>query len=481
MVTWDSNIQIALDKNSAPIQREVWRELLFQRFRDRPLPLLVSDLGTIPAASIWTGSRIWLSAFRELGLQAGDRVIVALPPSPAFLQVLVAGIWQELSLAFVSDSVMVDQLIQQVDARCVIALKGNKHTLIPNGVAGPAYPAPQLRSAIAPPSPDVRFLLQTSGTTRSPRWVALSDRNILSVLSSHSQELALHEARILSVLPWHHAFGLIIELLTAIFSGGEIIRDPEGGRNLGSILSLAKNWEVTHFSSVPLTIKRLIETEEGRSFLQSLKGGVVGGAPLSQNIASFLEGTKLRAGYGQTEASPGIALGKPGVWRPNFLGHPLGCEVKIGEDGQLWFKGPNACYGMWQDGALEILDPNRWVATGDRVVKDENGLIYRGRLNDRFKLDNGRMVEAGTIESILKETIANIEDALLFSEDGAKLKLLVRTLNEQQVIKEDIEACLGSISKLLDDISLVPDEFWVRTRKGDIARDATVQALTSNL
>ena len=131
MTTWDSSTHAALEQGIEANMREEWRRLLFERFRDRPLPLLVSEYGTIPAASMWTGSRIWIGAFRELGLQAGDRVIVALPPSPAFLQVLIAGIWQELTLAFVPETAMVEDISQQVDARCTIALNKGPHTLVP--------------------------------------------------------------------------------------------------------------------------------------------------------------------------------------------------------------------------------------------------------------------------------------------------------------------------------------------------------------
>ena len=476
MATWDSTIKDALNHDSQPIMRETWRQLLFECFRDRPLPLLVSDYGTIPAASMWTGSRIWLGAFREIGLKAGDRLVIALPPSPAFLQVLIAGIWQELTLVFVPETAVVESILQQVDARCMVALKPGPYTLVPNGVEGPSYPPPQLRSTIANPAPEARFMLQTSGTTGAPRWVALSDRNILSVLYHHIKALNLHEGRVLSVLPWNHAFGLVIDLLTSLFTRSEIIRDPDGGRNPESILSLSKAWDVTHLSAVPLTLKRLIQLKEGKELLFSLKGGVVGGAPISNKLAAFLKQTRLRTGYGQTEASPGISLGNPGQWVPNFLGNPIGCEVRITDDGELCFRGANACYGMWENNELIIQEPNRWVSTGDRVIETSEGLVYRGRINDRFKLENGKMVEAGAWETIIKETIDPVEEALLFSSNGENLDLLIRTIDQNQQVVEEIKSCLGSLSKLLNEIYVVPEESWVRTRKGDIAREATILA-----
>ena len=348
----------------------------------------------------------------------------------------------------------------------------------PNGVEGPDFPPPQLRSTVATPTPEARFLLQTSGTTGTPRWIALSDRNVLSVVDHHIKALDLHEARVLSVLPWNHAFGLVIDLLTALFSGAEIIRDPEGGRNPASIVSLAKTWDTTHLSAVPLTLKRLFSSDEGRGILTSLKGGVVGGAPVSTKLAELLKGTNLRVGYGQTEASPGISLGKPGQWKANFLGTPLGCEIKIDEESQLWFKGNNACYGHWSANELHVLQKDRWVATGDRVIQKPDGLLYRGRINDRFKLENGRMVEAGRWEVLLKESITSIEDALLYTDNGEHLKLLIRMLDEQAAVIDTIKDCLGSLSKLLEDVSILPEESWVRTRKGDIAREETIQAFS---
>ena len=480
MATWDSTVRDALKQDSQPMMRETWRQLLFERFRDRPLPLLVSDYGTIPAASMWTGSRIWLGAFREIGLVAGDRLVLALPPSPAFLQVLIAGIWHELTLVFVPDTAMVETVMQQVDARCSVALSPGHNVLVPNGVEGPGYPSPQLRSTVAPCTPEVRFMLQTSGTTGEPQWVALSDRNILSVLFHHINALEIQEARFLSVLPWNHAFGLVLDLLVAVFTGAEIIRDPQGGRDPDSIISLAKTWEINHLSAVPLTLKRLLETEQGSNVLLSLESGIVGGAPVSGQLASFLRKTKLRSGYGQTEASPGISLGKPGQWQPNYLGLPVGCETRIDQEGQLHFKGHNACFGIWANNALRMLPADRWVETGDRVEASEEGLVYRGRINDRFKLDNGRMVEAGVWETILKESITPIEEALLFSSNGENLDLLIRTLDQNQQVVDEIKSCLGSLSNLLNDIYVMPEESWVRTRKGDVARDATIRAQSTS-
>ena len=476
MATWAGNLKVALERNALPIQREEWRQLLYERFRERPLPLLVSELGTIPAASIWTGSRIWIDAFRSLGLTRGQRVVLALPPSPAFLQVLLAGIWQELTIVFAPETVLVDSIMQQVDACCAVALNNGDHVLIPNGVEGPGLPPPQLRSTNAPPAPEVRFMLRTSGSTGSPKWIALSDKNILSVLASHAPEFELEGARVLSVLPWSHAFGLVIDLLSALFSGSEIIRDPSGGRDPNSILAYASSYKITHMSAVPLTIKRLVESQQGRSFLCSLRGGIVGGAPVSKGLAAFLEQTQLRSGYGQTEASPGIALGKPGIWRTNQLGQPLGCEVRIDDHGELWFQGNNAHYGSWDESGLQVYPADRWVATGDRVEEEDDTLIYRGRLNDRFKLENGRMIEAGSLETILRESISAIDDALLYTADGEHLNVLIRSIDEQCHLVDEIKSCLGSLSKFLDSVHVVREEVWIRTRKGDIAREATLEA-----
>ncbi|MBC8101449.1 MAG: aromatic amino acid lyase [Cytophagales bacterium] len=466
--------------------QDSWRSRLYERLWSRPYPLLAVSGTVVPAAAIWSGSRLWTSAFRAAEFRPGDRLALVLPPGAAFVQILVAAIWEGLTIAPFPASTDPAAAGEAVDARAVICLTSNtEHASEPSFWTASEFEGPlgtpPLLTPKHPPTPEVRFLLRTSGTTlkngESGRWVALGDHGVLAVLDSHLPRLDLAEesSRVLSALPWHHAFGLVLDLLPALLTGAEIARDPYDGRNLPALLDLAESLEATHFCAVPLTIRRLAETERGRRFLQRLEGGIVGGAPVDAALARFLSTTRLRVGYGQTEASPGIALGDPGIWPgAGYLGTTLGCDTRVEPvRGELEFRGANACIGAWDstDGFLPLPE-GRWAATGDLVHQDAStgGLFYLGRTDDAFKLTNGRRIEAGPMETALKAA-HSLEEALLHSPDGETLEIILTPgANVAAPSREAVGAALGTLGKLLTAVRVVPPAFWSYTRKGALDR-----------
>lgn len=456
-----------------------WHELWYEHLRDRALPALIVDDTITPGASLWTGSRLWMQAFRNAGLTAGDRLVLALQPSPAFVQVLVAALWESLSVALLPPNGDFDGALDALDARATVAPAPHPHGWTPDGCAGPRTTPEALRTTSTPRTPDVRFLLQTSGTTGSAAWVALSDRNVLSVLASHLPHLRLNEARLLSVLPWSHAFGLVLDLLPALFAGAEVIRDPEGGRSPSRILSLRDAWGATHLNAVPLTIERVLNHEHGADFLSELHGGIVGGAAISAPLAQALSQTQLRVGYGQTEASPGITLGAPGEWAANYLGTAVGCEVKVTEEGELCFRGPNACLGFWSDGQLHRAARDRWVHTGDLVERSGSRFYYRGRTDDAFKLPNGRLVRVHTVETRLKQALDGLRDALVYTGDGIQVGVALCVDEDTAPPSRDsVRDCLRPLDTWLDRTSILNPDAWKWLPSGEVDRRAMTQHLT---
>jgi long-subunit acyl-CoA synthetase (AMP-forming) len=310
--------------------------------------------------------------------------------------------------------------------------------------------------------------------------VALSDRNVLSVVASHLPHLSLQNARVLSVLPWTHAFGLVLDFFPALLAGAEVIRDPEGGRDPRSLLRLRDAWGATHLSAVPLTIQRLADTREGWRLLRQLHGGIVGGAPVSGPLAERLSYTCLRAGYGQTEASPGIALGSRGKWDAHYLGQPVGCTVEVAEDGELLFEGPNACIGFWKNGTFHRTDPDRTVRTGDLVYRDGDDLFFKGRKDEAFKLSNGRLVPAGAVEATLKTSYPTLHDALVFTPNGddVAVALCLDAADEEAPSASAIRDALGSLGKRLVWTTTVSPDAWTTRSKGTVDREAMTTTLT---
>jgi 4-coumarate--CoA ligase len=73
--------------------------------------------------------------------------------------------------------------------------------------------------------------------------------------------------------------------------------------------------------------------------------------------------------------------GSVGLLDPNCEGKLLdddGHEVKTGEPGELYVRGPNVCLGYWRNeqATQDSLDRDGWLKTGDVAVVDWRGMFY---------------------------------------------------------------------------------------------------------
>jgi long-subunit acyl-CoA synthetase (AMP-forming) len=197
---------------------------------------------------------------------------------------------------------------------------------------------------------------------------------------------------------------------------------------------------------------------------------LVGGAPINAALASLLSGTRLRVGYGQTEAGPGIMLGEPGQFRPGILGRPVGCEVRIEPDGVLAFHGPNACTGYWEGGRLHSLEVDRWQRTDDLVALDAGTYVFVGRASQTFKISNGRVVDAPRLEAAIRAAIPRIVDVVLTGHDSGAILALYSTADALPVDAQQMRTAIGSLGGWLAHADCVGTDAWVRTPKGEIDR-----------
>jgi len=418
--------------------------------------------------------RLWTAAFREAGLEAGDRIVIALPPSAAFVQSLLAAFWNGLTVAVVAPR-DAQSAAGEVDARLTISDPPGPAVWVPVGPNGPSATCQPPQPGKLPPSPQARLLQRTSGTTAAARWIALSDSNLFAVLDSHMPALGLAGARVFSALPWHHVFGLILDLLVSLLSGAEIVRESTAERNPAATIRAMQEWQSTHVSGVPYFFRGLADSPGGINLLRQLEGGIIGGAPVDRSLSAALRGTRFRIGYGLTEASPGVCLGAPGALAPYSIGEPLGCELMIGSDNQAHFRGSNAHLGLWTTTGLDILASDRWVPTGDIVREADGRVFYAGRTDDRFKLDNGRWIDCGVFEDAVRSRCADVEHALLISEDGRSVSMLWSASADMDCasnVEAEIENVLAPLGCRLNAIRKMDRSEWARTPKGDIDRKA---------
>ncbi len=471
---------------------EWWRPRLHDLLPQQARPVVVFEHGAVSAAALWSGMRAWVRLFREGGYQTGDRIAVSLAPGPNFLWVLLAALWEGLSLALIDSSESQPETrVRAADAALWIAPRESAPatprapvaTFTPCLRLGPD----ELPVRLPPPGamrfvrwPELRLLLATSGSVRVARWIPLSDGNLSANLDSHQPALGFEDARLVSALPWRHAFGLLIELLPALFSRATIWRDPQGGRNTERLLAMLSVHAATHLCGPPLLFERLLAHPAGRLTLTELRGGVIGGAMLAPDLAESLAGLNLRVGYGQTEAAPGICLGAPGDLEAGYLGAPLGCVVRIDPGGELEFSGSNACFAEWStESGLIPLPADRWARTGDLVRASNGRLYYSGRVDGALKLPNGRWLGLEELELRIRAALPAAREARALSPDGRSIEIWVPRDSgvalEDAASRRRLAEALGGAQAVFSGVRYAPREAFRYTPKGELDRRRMIQ------
>ena len=425
---------------------------------------------THAATALHTGAEAWSHALQRAGIMAGDRVICALPNDAAFAMLVCATLASGITLVPVPERESPDALLVPLDARLAVAVTAShRHVVAPGDDGGPPRDSIVARDA-AVCTDGIAFLLRTSGTTMAPRFVALRDSGVLAVLHSHLPRMAIDDRSVLAVLPWHHAYGLVLDLLPALLRARCVVSAGPAARDAAALRVLARTHAIDHLSMVPLTASRLAATPGGVAFLESLSGGLIGGAPIDARLAGIMARTRLRIGYGQTEASPGIMLSEPGEFTDALLGRPVGCEVRIEPDDVLAFRGPNACAGVWDNGALQPLSASRWHRTGDIVSMRGDAYTYVGRSSMTFKLANGRMVPAPHLEAAIRRALPQVTDVVLTPHAGEFIDVCYSTADGRAVPDDALRAALGGLGDNMGCSVRIDAEQWTRTPKGEIDR-----------
>ena len=443
---------------------------LQELFRRSGTAEMLSDGLRMSAIDLHHGAEDWSRAFRRAGIARGDRMICALPNGLAFAQLLMATLADGVTLVPVPPDEDVIPLLDALDARLAVATTATHASVcVPSETGGPPGGPITPRTATVQ-TEEVAFLLRTSGTSGAPRWIALPASGVRAVLDSHLPHLNMEGGSVLCMLPWHHAFGLVLGLLPALLRARSIVTTAIPARDTAAIVALAASAAVTHLSMVPLTARRLSATADGMALLRNLHGGLVGGAPIDASLAAQLTATRLRVGYGQTEASPGIMLSQPGEFSAGFLGRPIGCDVRIDDDGVLAFRGPNACSGIWENGELQSLEPRRWQRTDDIVAVDAGAYTFLSRASASFKLSNGTLVVSPAIEGAVRLQMPRITELVLTPTVQQLIAVTYSTEDDLDLDRHELDRVLGGLRTYVGILRRVPLSAWPRTPKGEIDR-----------
>jgi long-chain acyl-CoA synthetase len=157
----------------------------------------------------------------------------------------------------------------------------------------------------------------------------------------------------------------------------------------------------------------------------NIKIVVSGGAALQARLARIFwsAGIPIQEGYGLTETAPVISINHekyPGLLI-GTVGTKIGEEqaIKIADDGEILFKGPNLMLGYLKDEELtrQAIDQEGWFHTGDvgEIVENQY-LKITDRKKEMFKLSTGKYVAPQPIENLFKESLF-IEQIMIVGEN----------------------------------------------------------------
>jgi long-chain acyl-CoA synthetase len=303
-------------------------------------------------------------------------------------------------------------------------------------------------------------LLFTSGTTGAAKGAMLSHANLVSNVMGMSAFIDAGGRVSLSVLPMHHALEFTCDILAAMYQGCTVAiceglryikRDlAESGAEV--VVGVPLVFEKMH-RNIMKTAGRVGRYELLRAMvnLSKLAGGVpfasrlmfrsvrralggkvklflVGGAPCDPAIISDFNamGIKMIQGYGMTESSPIISVGKDKCSKDASVGMPLhGTFVQIDDDdadgvGEIVIAGPSVMLGYYGDEvATRAAMPDGRLRTGDLGRFDEDGFLYiTGRAKNVIVLKNGKNVYPEEVESRLLKS-RYIEEVVVSAAGGA--------------------------------------------------------------
>lgn len=312
------------------------------------------------------------------------------------------------------------------------------------------------------PSPDdIATIIYTSGTTGKSKGVMLTQNNLATNVES-VDFYAEPGTVLLSVLPIHHAYCLVMDWLKGFSLGSTVCIND-------SLLHMVKNMGVFK-PEVMLMVPMMIETIYKRLaaadpaipkkvLADNVFGGnlriiFTGGAHLDPYyIDKFAEyGVDVLEGYGMSECSPVISSNTPEDHKAGSIGRPLS-NVEISfENGEILVRGTSVMKGYYKmpEETAETLKDG-WLHTGDKGYLDEDGFLFiNGRVKNLIILSNGENISPEEIENKLALD-ALIGEVIVTGEDNG---LTARIYPDQDVVAAkglDEDAIRTQLQAFLDD------------------------------
>jgi len=417
--------------------------------------------------------------FFEMGVVKGDRVVfffdkslffvtahlavqklgaVSVPLSPGFKKSEMAYLLGDVKAALVLCGPAQEPMIREIDPELkTLVIDPQK----PYQDLGFFKQPSEILSPITVSPEDPALIIYTSGTTGKPKGAVLTQRNLLHDARNIIRVWEITSSDVLChALPLFHVHGLCFALHTSLLAGARVVMlDAFSPETVVSALLDMKNLVCTVFMAVPSMYARILDAVGDKTLdFEHIRLWTSGSAPLlvkdfGRIKRAFGKEPVEREGMSET----GMNFSNPlrGKKKPGSIGVPLpGLEVRLvdpatlrdvkaGETGEIWLKGPAVTPGYWrkpEETAKTFVDG--WFRTGDLGRMDEEGYYY---LTDRLKhiiISGGENISPKEVESVINRFEGVVESSVIGLPDdqwGEKVAAAVVVKPESKVKSQDIQ------------------------------------------
>lgn len=262
-------------------------------------------------------------------------------------------------------------------------------------------------------NPSIKLLLNTSGTTGSPKFVKLSESNLLNNALSIIDYLPIKPEDTTPLnLPIYYSYGLSI-LTTNSIGGGRIVCTNKDILNKLFWTDL-NFYNFTSLAGVPYVYEVLYRIGFTKKSYSSIRYMTQAGGRLNTELIKIFgdyarqHSILFYVMYGQTEATARMSYLDPKFLaeKPGSIGKPIlhGSFHIDDNTGELIYKGPNVYGGYAQEiKDLQTFETDQELKTGDITFMDGDGFYYiTGRMK-RFVKITGSRINLDEVEAILKD------------------------------------------------------------------------------
>lgn len=361
------------------------------------------------------------------GIMSNSRVAVVAPDSPE-TALLTVGLMSSCAVAPINPRLPLPELVRTFRLLKVQAVVAHRDVLpsvqpaaddaqIPLIGFSPLTTAPagsfeitspaadrDCRTCDPPQGSDLILLMQTSGTTASPKIVPLAHRNLLPLMYANIEALSLGASdRTLGLVPLFHIAGLGA-VISTLLSGGSIA--PLRGFSAESFFEMLGKIRPTWFTAVPTMHLAILDHLPKHAHLvneiatnRELRFVRSGAAPMSPAVAAELEriwNTVYVEASGATEVGAYTSSNTPSWRKIGSVGRPLSCvqvaildeqlrPVPPNTEGEIAIRSPGVFDGYEDNPAANAeAFHNGYFRSGDLGYLDKDGFLYIcGRLKEQ--------------------------------------------------------------------------------------------------